>query len=208
MARLALAGVLLWAGGAKLGDLDGSIRAVNAYQLLDPDLARVVGAALPLVEVAVGLFLLTGLATRFAAAAAGTLMAVFVAGIASAWARGLRIDCGCFGGGGELGVDERPAYGGEIARDIALLLAAAFLVVWPRTVLSIDGWLAGRLGRSADLDDLDDFDDLDDEPGPGTATDTRNAAGPVRTGPVRTGPVTTGKADEAEGSGNGQRVDA
>ena len=163
-ARLALAVTLLWSGGAKLGDLNASIRAVNAYHLLSADLARVVGAALPFVEDAIGLFLLVGLATRVAAAASGVLMAVFIGGIASAWARGLRIDCGCFGGGGELGVGEKPTYGLEIARDIALLLGAVVLLAWPRTVLAVDGWVARRGTVPEDLgDDLDEDLDGDDE---------------------------------------------
>ena len=56
-----------------------------------------------------GALLLAGLLTRGAAAVAGLLMLVFVAGIASAWARGLSIDCGCFGTGGPVAPgDTRP----------------------------------------------------------------------------------------------------
>jgi len=141
--RLILAGVLLWAGGAKLGDLGASVRAVNAYELLPYELARVIGAALPFVEVALGLLLLAGLATRVVAAVTAALMAVFIAGIASAWARGLNIDCGCFGGGGELAAGASPSYGWEIARDVALLAIAVALTVWPRSALSVDGWISG-----------------------------------------------------------------
>jgi uncharacterized membrane protein YphA (DoxX/SURF4 family) len=141
--RLVLAVVLLWAGAAKFGDLGASVRAVNAYQLMPYELARVIGAALPFVEVALGLLLLVGLATRVVAAATAVLMAVFIAGIASAWARGLNIDCGCFGGGGELAAGVQPSYGLEIARDVALLAIAVALAVWPRSALSVDGWIVG-----------------------------------------------------------------
>jgi uncharacterized membrane protein YphA (DoxX/SURF4 family) len=140
-ARLILAVVLLWAGGAKLGDLGASVRAVNAYQLMPYEMARVIGAALPFVEVALGLLLLAGLATRVVAAATAALMAVFIAGIVSAWARGLNIDCGCFGGGGELAAGVEPSYGGEVARDVALLAIAGALAIWPRSALSVDGWI-------------------------------------------------------------------
>jgi uncharacterized membrane protein YphA (DoxX/SURF4 family) len=163
--RLLLAGVLLWAGGAKLGDLGASVRAVNAYHLLPYELARVVGSALPFVEVALGLLLLVGLATRVAAAATAGLLAVFVAGIASAWARGLRIDCGCFGGGGELAEGVRPSYGWEIVRDLALLAVAVALAVRPRSPLSVDGWLGGdgwlAGGEADDIDEAADIDQAD-----------------------------------------------
>lgn len=142
-ARLAIGAVFLWAGGSKIGDLPGSVRAVNAYQILPYGVSTVVGSMLPFVEVAVGVLVLVGLATRLAAAVSGVLFAVFVAGIASAWARGLSIDCGCFGGGGELAAGQNPQYGSEIARDVALLALAAVLVWRPVTRWSADGWLAG-----------------------------------------------------------------
>jgi hypothetical protein len=70
------------------------------------------------------------------------LLSGFVAGVVWAWAHGLRIDCGCFGGGGELGATESPDYGLHIARNAALLGIAAFLTVRPRTPLSVDARLA------------------------------------------------------------------
>ena len=48
----------------------------------------------------VGLCLLCGLVTRVAAVVSAVLQLAFIIGISSAWARGLQIDCGCFGGGG------------------------------------------------------------------------------------------------------------
>jgi uncharacterized membrane protein YphA (DoxX/SURF4 family) len=146
LARLALATVWLVAGVLKLGDLAGSGRAVAAYRLLPPEMARAAGAALPFVELALGVLLLLGLATRLVAAVSAVLLAVYVGGIASVWARGLSIDCGCFSSGGQLATGRHPAYGWEIARDVALLLVAVFLARWPRTRFGIDGWLAGPAG--------------------------------------------------------------
>jgi uncharacterized membrane protein YphA (DoxX/SURF4 family) len=141
--RVLLAGVWLYAGGAKVGDLAAATRAVKAYQLLPNGVAEWIGAGLPFAELALALLLLLGLATRAAAAVSAVLLTAFVVGIASAWARGLNIDCGCFGGGGELGAGESPNYALEIARDGLFLAAAAFLVVRPRTRWSVDGWLIG-----------------------------------------------------------------
>ncbi|WJK40273.1 MauE/DoxX family redox-associated membrane protein [Solwaraspora sp. WMMA2056] len=137
-ARLGLAAVWLYAGGSKVTDLAGSGRAVNAYQIFPYDLAMVIGAALPLVELALGVLLLIGLATRLCAVLSAGLLVVFVAGIASAWARGLRIDCGCFGVGGELTAGQDPSYGPEILRDLAFLALAGFLIWFPRTRWSAD----------------------------------------------------------------------
>ncbi|WP_349878731.1 MauE/DoxX family redox-associated membrane protein [Micromonospora sp. HUAS YX12] len=142
-ARFGLAAVWLIAGGTKVGDLAASGRAVNAYQVLPYDLATVIGAALPFVELALGVLLLAGLATRISAGVSAALLVVFIAGIASAWARGLAIDCGCFGSGGQLAAGQTPSYLPEILRDLGFLVLAGFLLIWPRTPFSVDGWLAG-----------------------------------------------------------------
>jgi hypothetical protein len=81
------------------------------------------------------------LATQASAVVSGLLLLAFIVGIASAWARGLQIDCGCFGGGGQLGEGETPQYLVEILRDIGLLALSALLVWRPITRYSIDSIL-------------------------------------------------------------------
>lgn len=135
--RVILGGVLLVAGALKVTNLPASALAVHAYRLLPYEVGEAVGYALPILEIAVGALLLLGLFTRAAAALGVLLMAAFVIGIASAWARGLAIDCGCFGGGGAI-APERTAYPLELTRDAALLLVAGWLVWRPRTAYSLD----------------------------------------------------------------------
>jgi uncharacterized membrane protein YphA (DoxX/SURF4 family) len=130
-ARLLLGAVWLAAGASKITDLDASVRAVRAYRLLPEIAAQVVGAGLPVVELLLGVLLVAGAGVRAAAAVSAVLMLAFVVGIASVWARGLRIDCGCFGSGGELAAGQDPAYGLELARDAALLVVAVLLARWP-----------------------------------------------------------------------------
>ena len=143
LARLVLGGVLIAAGASKVTDPDGSVRAVRAYRLLPDGLERVIGYGLPPLEIVVGLLLFVGLATRLSAVIAGVLMLAFAAGVASAWARGLQIDCGCFGGGGEVSGDQSGTYALEIARDVGLLVLAAALVRWPDSRWSLDAVLLG-----------------------------------------------------------------
>ena len=140
-ARLGLAAVWLIAGGAKVGDLAASGRAVNAYQLMPYEVAKVIGAALPFLEIALGLLLLAGLAVRLSAGLSVVLLVVFIGGIVSAWSRGLAIDCGCFGSGGQLAAGQRPTYGTEILRDVGFLALAGLLLWRPRSRFSIDGML-------------------------------------------------------------------
>ena len=139
--RLVLGGVILVAGALKVGHLETSARAVRAYQLLPFDLAGVVGYGLPVLELAIGALLLLGLFTRVSAVVAGLLMVAFIIGIASAWARGLSIDCGCFGNGGTIAASQTQ-YPQEIARDIGLFACAAWLAVRPRSAVSLDRLLS------------------------------------------------------------------
>ena len=136
--RLGLAVVALWAAIPKLTDLAGAQRAVHAYRIFPEAIGNLIGIGLPLLELAVGLCLLAGLLTRYAAALFGLLMLAFVVGITSAWARGLNIDCGCFGGGGDLPAGQGARYGWEIARDIGLAGLALYLVLWPASTASLD----------------------------------------------------------------------
>ncbi|GAA1132401.1 MauE/DoxX family redox-associated membrane protein [Nocardioides aquiterrae] len=142
-ARLVVGCVWIYAGASKLLDPAQSVAAVRAYQLLPGNLAQPVGQLLPVLEVVVGAMLLLGLLTRGAAVVSGILFVGFVVGIASVWARGLTIDCGCFGGGG-YDPDAASKYPWEIARDALLLLASVYLVWLPSTRLSLDTLLLRR----------------------------------------------------------------
>ncbi|GAB3701668.1 hypothetical protein GCM10028815_08940 [Mariniluteicoccus flavus] len=163
-ARLVLGVVWLWAGGAKILHLDESVLAVRGYQILPYELALVVGYALPMVEIVVGLLLILGLLTRWAGLLSSLMMLAFIIGIAAAWARGIAIDCGCFGGGGEIAWEEaRRKYPVEIARDLGLFLLGAWLVWRPRTPFSLDERLFGEPSYAAAYADLDDDEDPDDD---------------------------------------------
>jgi uncharacterized membrane protein YphA (DoxX/SURF4 family) len=135
-ARALLGGVFVVAGALKLPDPAAAERAVRAYRLLPETLVGPVAFGLPVLEIAVGLALLAGVYVRTAALGAAVLLVVFVAAVASAWARGLQIDCGCFGGGGQVAAG-RTAYPGEVARDLALLLVALALARWPASRLAL-----------------------------------------------------------------------
>jgi uncharacterized membrane protein YphA (DoxX/SURF4 family) len=125
----------------KLPDPAENVRAVRAYQLLPESVVPLVGHGLPVLEILVGVCLLTGLLTRLTASLSVVMLTAFVVGIASAWARGLQIDCGCFGGGAGPSVNASAAYPWDIARDLGLLLLSGGLVWRPRTPYAVDGWL-------------------------------------------------------------------
>jgi uncharacterized membrane protein YphA (DoxX/SURF4 family) len=143
VARLVVGCVWIYAGAAKLLDPAQSVAAVRAYQILPGNTAQPVGQLLPVLEVVVGVMLVLGLLTRGAAVLSGLLFVAFIVGIASVWARGMNIDCGCFGGGG-YDPDASSKYPWEIARDVILLLASVFLVWSSSTRLALDSLLFRR----------------------------------------------------------------
>lgn len=140
LARLVVGGVWIVAGVLKLPDPAASVRAVRAYDILPESLVPLVGHGLPILEIVVGACLVLGVLLRASAVVSTVMLALFIVGIASVWARGIQIECGCFGGGGTK-ADAMKDYPWEIARDVALLLAS-LLVVWKgRTALALDNLL-------------------------------------------------------------------
>jgi uncharacterized membrane protein YphA (DoxX/SURF4 family) len=101
---------------------------------------EVVAALLPWVEIAFGVLLLAGVGTRIVAVLSLALLVLFMAGVVQAWARGLSIDCGCFGGGGAVDPGET-AYLQELLRDTGFALLAGWLIARPRTFASLDSRL-------------------------------------------------------------------
>ena len=142
VARLVLGAVFLVAGGLKVTTPEALAKATQAYQLLPHDVAAYVGYALPIIEVILGLLLILGLFTRISAVISSLLLVAFIIGIAQAWARGLTIDCGCFGGGGTVAADET-SYLPRILEDLGLLACGLWLSWRPRTLLSLERLLFG-----------------------------------------------------------------
>lgn len=143
LVRLGLAAVWFTSGIAKASDPRETLVAVKAYRLLSTGVAEVVAAGLPYLEIALGVLLLLGLATRLAAVASAVVLLIFIAGVISAAARGLSIDCGCFGGGGTVAAGSTQ-YAAEILRDVGFGVLAAYLIWRPWTALSVDGLVGGR----------------------------------------------------------------
>jgi uncharacterized membrane protein YphA (DoxX/SURF4 family) len=143
LVRLVLAGVFLAAGAMKAVDPQSSVAAVQAYELLPASLETVVGWALPFVEIALGLLLVTGAFTRLLAVVSALVLAAFVVAVVSASVRRLSIDCGCFGGGGTVAPGQTE-YTGEIVRDLLLLVLALWLVWQPRSRLALEAGASDR----------------------------------------------------------------
>jgi uncharacterized membrane protein YphA (DoxX/SURF4 family) len=137
LARLVLGGVLLVAGYMKVIAPDKSQMAVRSYEMLPNSIANLLGLVLPFLEIAIGVLLVLGALTKVMAALGGLTMVIFIIAISQAWARGLNIDCGCFGGGGAVAPGQTK-YLQEILRDTGLALLAGYLIRYPVTKFSVD----------------------------------------------------------------------
>jgi uncharacterized membrane protein YphA (DoxX/SURF4 family) len=153
VARLVTGGVWIVAGALKLPDPAGSVRAVRAYELLPEAVVPTVGYLLPVCEVILGACLVLGVMTRVSGVLSSLLFLAFIVGISAAWARGLQIDCGCFGGGGfDAGATDK--YPWEIARDVGLLALSLWLVWRPGTPYAADNILFHPLERTHDVEEV------------------------------------------------------
>ncbi|HZU24726.1 MAG TPA: MauE/DoxX family redox-associated membrane protein [Bryobacteraceae bacterium] len=105
--------------------------SVDAYRLLPAWAVFGVARTLPWLELAIGLLLLSGLWSKYAAAGATVLLVLFWLAMLRAWTAGAGINCACFGVGEAVSAL-------TLARDAALLACSAVLtfLLWsPNTRL-------------------------------------------------------------------------
>jgi uncharacterized membrane protein YphA (DoxX/SURF4 family) len=124
--RAVLGAVFLYAAYTKLRE-PWTLFAVSidAYGILPEWAVLFVSRTLPWFELGLGLVLVAGLWLRYASIAAVSLLGVFFVMMAVAYAKGLAIDCGCFGPGEALSAK-------TLMRDGTLVAMAAALAVLSR----------------------------------------------------------------------------
>ena len=96
--RIALGAVFVYAAWTKLRTpWELFAMSIDSYQLLPLKAVELVARTLPWFELAVGLLLIAGFWLRSASAATALLLAVFFGLMVRAYAKGMEINCGCFG---------------------------------------------------------------------------------------------------------------
>jgi len=130
--RIGLGAVFIYAGGAKLPDIESFFWDIHHFELTHPDVSILAAFFLPWLEIFAGLALIVGRFYLGAIAICGGLSAIFLGAISSAWYRGLDITCGCFGR-----EDNSTNFPKHFAINVAMLLASQAL--W---------WLASRRART------------------------------------------------------------
>ncbi|HEX4211126.1 MAG TPA: MauE/DoxX family redox-associated membrane protein [Candidatus Binataceae bacterium] len=121
--RLIIGGAFVYAGIIKIQDPSELAITVASFQILPNLLISPLALALPPFEIICGTLLIIGIGRRPAALGVAVLLVILLIAIAAALARGLTIDCGCFGSG----TPSRAKMWLDLGRDL-LLLGGALIV--------------------------------------------------------------------------------
>lgn len=141
LARCLLGGVFMFAGWLKFASPRAFADSIGGFKLLHDSILLEVGLLFIWAELICGLAMVIGLATRAAAGIATVMLLSFIFAMVSAVARGLEIECGCFGALLPEGVNVW-----SVVRTALLLLPSIIVTANGAGRVSLDG----LLGRSTD----------------------------------------------------------
>jgi uncharacterized membrane protein YphA (DoxX/SURF4 family) len=133
VARVAIGGIFLVAGVLKIGHADDFASQIAGFQLLPVPLVAPLALLLPFLELMVGLYLIAGLFTAFAAWFAALEMTIFAGAIGSAVVRGIHTSCGCFGPN-----DHTMTSWPEAGRDLGIAAVAVLVALLAPGALALD----------------------------------------------------------------------
>jgi uncharacterized membrane protein YphA (DoxX/SURF4 family) len=138
LARLAMAGIFIYASIDKIAQPAAFAKDVYNYQILPDSLINLTAIVLPWLELFLGLCLLAGIWLPGAVLMINGLLVVFLGALVFNFARGLDVNCGCFGASSDTPAMPTEYY---LIRDIAFLAVGVFLFV---TVYFPDLWNPNR----------------------------------------------------------------
>jgi len=125
--RLIVGGLFVYAGALKIGDPLQFGDNVASFEMLPNVFITPLALGLPVFEITTGLLLIAAWLRRPAALGILIINGIFLIAIVTALARGLTIDCGCFG----TGTPTRARMWMDLGRDLALLLAVLVAYRYP-----------------------------------------------------------------------------
>jgi len=97
LVRLIVGGIFLISGLAKIADPVRFLLTLREFQLLPGALESFLAVYLPWLEFLLGLCIVVGILHRTASLMIAGLNGAFIIAIGSVMARGIEVDCGCFG---------------------------------------------------------------------------------------------------------------
>ena len=148
--------VFLAAAIPKAIHFDNTVLSITQYDIFEYTASTALAYLLITAEVIIAVSMILGLGVRLGAGLSAFLLCVFIVGIAQAWARGISLDCGCFGVDNveDLSGVLTPwyEYAWIIARDIGLLFMSIVLCWYSGSVnYSVDELIGRRKTISSSL---------------------------------------------------------
>ncbi|TLD70169.1 DoxX family protein [Phragmitibacter flavus] len=123
---LGFGGVFVYSGVLKALDPGRFLISVRSFQMLPDPYAAWMALGLPWLEILAGLAVVTGVMRRGGLLVLNAALVGFAVALGVAWSRGLDVECGCFGGGGETAIVD------ALLRDAVLLVAGVWLWIFVR----------------------------------------------------------------------------
>lgn len=130
--RIVLGFVFIFAAISKAAEPEAFAKAIYNYKLLPLFLINILAITLPWIELSAGLLLVFGVSVKENSAILIGLLVVFIIAIAISMARGLDIDCGCFGT-----VDGAKVGFIKILENVGLLILGLILINYGSRFLSL-----------------------------------------------------------------------
>ena len=142
--RLVVGFLFVYAGIGKAADPNSFVKEIINYQIMPYSILNIMALSLPWIEVISGIFLMAGVRIKANSVIIGALLIVFIAAVSIAFARGLKINCGCFAGKVEE-VGWR-----KIIENTSSLIGCVYLYFYPIQKFSVENLGASKteLGKA------------------------------------------------------------
>ncbi len=124
--RVVVAGFFFASSITALQDPSELVESIGNYRMLPDSVIGPMAVGMPLLELLVGLALVSGVHARGASLVAAGMLVVFAIAMIQAIVRGIDLDCGCFGH-----VVETRVSWLTVLRNVALTIASLVVVMGP-----------------------------------------------------------------------------
>lgn len=126
VARMVIAAVFVFAAVPKLIAPRLFAEAIANYHLVPDSMSSIAASVMPVMELVIAVALLIGVKERGAAVASALMLLVFALAMTTTIARGINLDCGCFGAAAEAQVSWL-----TVARNVLLMVVSIFIAMRP-----------------------------------------------------------------------------
>ncbi len=133
IARLIVGAVFIVVGVSKIADPNLFAKEIANYRMLPEILINSVAIVLPWIELICGVLLILGVRLRASAAVIFVLLLLFNIMVATAWARGLNIDCGCYSH-----IARQTVGLPKLLENTGLMLLTFLIYLFPKNNLSLE----------------------------------------------------------------------